>query len=149
MPVCRNRSVSCVSFCCHVISQSGCIFSPLLRQRLTSLSKRLVVSMLYMAATKFAEFLFSQYAPEHVVHGVMVSYSAVLHIFHCLVIADGLGDVVLLFFAGRCNCTDSTPTIILQACFTFETRLSSGICNTNVAIILCCFVITAANIRRN
>jgi hypothetical protein len=28
---------------------------------------------------------------------------------------------------------------ILQACFTFETRLSSGTCNTNVAIIYIVF----------
>lgn len=35
-----------------------------------------------------------------------------------------------------CTFTEVTPTSILQAFLTFETELSSGTCNTTVAIIV-------------
>ena len=37
-----------------------------------------------------------------------------------------------------CTFTDVTPISILQACFTFVTRVSSGTCNTIVAILFPC-----------
>ena len=43
-------------------------------QRFKSLSKRLLVSILYIAATNPFEFFFTKYAPEHLVYGVIVCH---------------------------------------------------------------------------
>ena len=75
-------------------------------------------------------FLHRCHSREKDFHNFGYIFSPLISVF-----LDGYFLFVVSCF-GRSTLTETTPFIILQACFSFETRLSSGTCNTIAAIII-------------